>query len=133
MISRLFVSLTLCLVPSLPQRKMKLNVTNMFSGACRQSWSIIAHCILLFFWFLYLSLSCSQLFSVCLISNAFNGSLYLARGTTFRIPYSDKIQYSSVYPKGDTQRQELAPTASRVPLTDKYDCNPTDFTLRPRN
>ena len=68
---------------------------------------------------------------MCLISNAFNGSLYLARGTTFRIPYSDKIQYSSVYPKGDTQRQELAPTASRVPLTDKYDCNPMDFILRP--
>ena len=39
------------LVPSLPQRKMKLNVTNMFSGACRQSWSIIAHCKLLFFGF----------------------------------------------------------------------------------
>ena len=74
---------------------------------------------------LYLSLSCSQLFSVCLISNAFNGSLYLARGATFR------IQYSSVYPKGDTQRQELGTTASRVPLTDKYDCNPIDFILRP--
>ena len=35
-----------------------------------------------------------------------------------------------MYPKGDTQRQELAPTASRVPLTDKYDCNPMDFILR---